>query len=333
MTKIYIIAEAGVNHNGDMQIAKKLIETAKEVGADAIKFQHFYPNDLVCTNTPKSKYQKNDKDTETQLAMLNKLCLSNQQQMQLYEYANKLNINYLCTPFDYRALDFLITLNLKYMKFSSGDLTNIPLLKRAIKHNLSIILSTGMAKTDEIKNTLDLLNYNNIHLLHCTSAYPTLPHQVNLQSIAFLKHKFGLPVGFSDHTIGTTAAIGAVGCGAHIIEKHLTLDNNLPGPDHKASANKQTFLELVQKIREAETMLGDYSKTVQTDEMENRHIGRRSLVLIKPLKIGQILKENNIIAKRPNGGIQPQELQNVIGKKAKINIKNDTPLLWDWLDS
>lgn len=333
MPPVYIIAEAGVNHNGDISMAKDLIRAAATAGADAIKFQHFNPDLLVCPATPTGSYQRDPKSPQQdQRGMLKSLALSDKQQQELCTSAAERGIDYLCTPFDLPSLEFLIGLNLPYLKFSSGDLSTTSLLTRAATTGTPLILSTGMARESEIAEALSHLSGVEVHLLHCTSAYPTPIEQVNLLCIDFLRERFGLPIGFSDHSLGTTAAIGAVARGAHIIEKHLSLDTTLPGPDQKASADPRTFSQMVTSIREMEQMRGDGKKRVQPAEQENRTLGRRSLVLRGAVKEGQILTTEDLLPKRPAGGISPSELERVVGKKAAQAIPADTPLLWEWLE-
>lgn len=349
----YIIAEAGVNHNGSLRLAKRLIDAAKTAGADAVKFQTFYAEDLVTAATPKAAYQLGDRKSGlTQFAMLKKLELSGQAQKELCHYARKRDIEFLSTPFDIRSLDFLMKLGIKKIKISSGDLTNGPLLLAAARTKLPVILSTGMANLKEIKDALAILAFGysrprsekpsllkarrllhrretksllfrNVILLHCTTEYPAPVKDVNLRAMDAMREHFDCRVGFSDHSKGIIASIAATARGAVVIEKHLTLDKKMQGPDHRASIEPAELEEMIREIHEVEILLGNGKKIPARSEIKNIAVARKSLVAARPILRGEVFSVENITSKRAGRGLLPTRFWNILGKRAKKNYKKD----------
>ncbi|EAI7261968.1 MULTISPECIES: N-acetylneuraminate synthase [Campylobacter] len=329
MIKTLIIAEAGVNHNGDMNLAKKLIEVASEAGADYVKFQTFKTELCISKNAQKAEYQlKTTSHEESQFDMIKKLELSKQDHEVLIEHCKKCNIKFLSTAFDLKSIDLLVELGVEIFKIPSGEITNLPYLKKIAKLNKNIILSTGMTSLGEIEMALDVLidngtQRNKITILHCNSEYPTPFKDVNLKAMQTIKEAFKLPVGYSDHTLGVTIPIAAVAMGACVIEKHFTLDKNMQGPDHLASLNPDELKTMVQSIRELEQALGNGIKKPSESETKNINIGRKSLVAASPIKKGDFFTEKNLGVKRPGNGISPMEWDNIIGKVAEKNFDID----------
>ena len=327
--KTIIIAEAGINHNGSLKRAIKMIKIAKECNADFIKFQTAVPSLVVKKNAKKANYQKtNLNDNETQLNMITKLHLPLSNYKILKDECKKKSIGFLSSPFDLKSISYLNSIGCKYVKIPSGEINNYPFLKKIAKYKFKIILSTGMSKLYEIKDALKIfykfkIKKQNIILLHCNSAYPTPYIDVNLSVIESLKNKFNLEVGFSDHTQGNLAAISAVVLGAKVIEKHFTLNRNLKGPDHQSSLNPKEFKEMVIQIRNVETLIGDPLKKVTTSEKENLKIVRKSIVAKIDINKGEIFSESNLTTKRPGTGISPMKWDLIIGTKSKKNYKQD----------
>lgn len=323
----YIIAEAGVNHNGFFKYAKDLIKSAKDCGADAIKFQTFKTENLVSKNAPKAQYQnKNTAGSHTQFQMLKKLELSKEDFRKLFQYSKKVGIDFLSTPFDEESCDFLHQLNIKSFKIGSGEITNIPFLRHIARKKKSIILSTGMSNLGEIESALDTINRagnNKITLLHCVTEYPAPFNEINLNAMLTLRNAFKIPVGYSDHSLGIEIAIAAVAMGAEIIEKHFTLDKNLKGPDHKASIEPVEFKEMVKSIRNVEAALGDGIKRPTTSELNNLLVARKSLHTARRLKKGHILKISDMVMKRPGNGLKASLIPFIIGRKIKENMAPD----------
>lgn len=329
MSKTLIIAEVGVNHNGSIKIAKKLIEAAKDCGADAVKFQTFTAEKLVRFNAEKADYQKETSgEDETQFNMIKKLELDVAAHKELIDYCTKKKILFLSSPFDLDSVDLLIKLGLEIIKIPSGEIVNLPYLEKIGKLKKSIILSTGMADLGEIKNALDVLTSsgtqkNDITVLHCNSEYPTPYEDVNLNAMSALKKEFGVKIGYSDHTLGIEVPIAAVALGAEVIEKHFTLDKNMKGPDHKASLEPSELKAMVNGIRNIEKALGDGIKKPSKSEQKNMDIVRKSIVAIKSIKKGEIFSEKNIGTKRPGTGISSIKWYEVIGKTAKKDFEID----------
>ena len=329
--KTLIIAEAGVNHNGNFTKAKKLIDAAVKSGADVIKFQHFKSDLLIIKKIFSQKFKKKLKIKST-YNMLKKYELNFSQIKRLKEYALKKKIIFIATPFDNKSADELQKINVPFYKISSGDVNNLPLIQHIIKKKKPIILSTGRSSYSEIKNTISYLkknNFNKYSILHCISIYPADVKILNLNSIKYLKRKFNCKIGFSDHSIGVEASIAAFVLGAEIIEKHITLNVNDKGPDHKSSTEPEDFKKMVLAIRNLEKGMGDESKKTLKIENFGKIKSRRSIYANKDLYKNQVLKYDDIICKRPALGINPDDFFKLIGKKIKKNVKKDEPLIWN----
>ena len=329
----FIIAEAGVNHNGDVNLAKKLIDVAKEAEADAVKFQTFKAEDLVSKCAEKAEYQKETTDAkESQFKMIKKLELSQSDFAELFDCAQKKGIIFLSSPFDKGSVDLLNGLGIPAFKVGSGEITNFPLLEHIARKKKPIIISTGMSTLGEIEDALEVIHKEGakeIALLHCITAYPARVEDVNLKAIETLRCKFKLPVGLSDHTLGITIPIAAVVLGASIIEKHFTLDKSMPGPDHKASLEPEELKQMVKAIREVEKAMGDGNKTPTDEEKQVQKVARRSIVAGVNIPKGTIITEAMLRIKRPGTGIKPKYLENVCGAKAKVTIKGDELIRWE----
>ncbi len=329
MKKALIIAEAGVNHNGDLNLAKKLIEVAAKSGADFVKFQSFKAELCVSKNAKKAAYQlETTAKDESQLEMIKKLELDFNAHQLLISHAKQCGIAFLSTPFDLESIELLDELGLEVFKIPSGEITNLPYLKKIAKLNKKIILSTGMSNLGEIEVVLEILckegtQRANITLLHCTTEYPAPFDEVNLKAIQTLKNAFNLDVGYSDHTKGIHISLAAIALGASVIEKHFTLDKNMSGPDHKASLEPDELQELCTKIREIESALGDGIKQASKSERKNIEIARKSLVAKKKIKKGEIFSEENLTTKRPASGISAMRYDEYLGKKASKNYEED----------
>lgn len=331
--KTFIIAEAGVNHNGNIEIAKKLVDVACKAGVDAIKFQTFKADKLVTRKAEMAEYQKqNIGNNESQYQMLKKLELSYEDHVELYNYCEKKGIMFISTPFDIDSVDLLEKLGVKLYKIGSGDLTNMLLLKYIARKNKPIILSTGMASLGEVEEAIDWIKEegnNDIILLHCTSNYPTAYEDVNLRAMETMRQAFKLPVGYSDHTIGIEVSIAAVAMGACVIEKHFTLDKEMEGPDHRASLEPEELKQMVSSIRSIELSMGDGIKRCSESEMNNIKVVRKSIVVNKTIEPGTILTKDILRIKRPGYGIQPKFIDKIIGIKVNKKIKKDTVLRWE----
>ena len=329
--KTYIIAEAGVNHNGDLTLAKQLILEAKNAGADCVKFQTFISEEITTKDVSLAKYQKENSEAfHGQFDLIKSLELPFEAFKNLQEYASRLNIDFLSTPDDFYSLNFLIDeLKMQTIKIGSGEITNLPFLKVIGGKKVDVILSTGMSNIHEVEKAYNLLideGARSVSLLQCTTSYPCPMSDVNLKVIETFKKKFKCSVGFSDHTLGIHAAISSIALGAEILEKHLTLDCSLPGPDHKASLDPNSFKNMVDAIRDVETAMGDGIKKLVPSEMQNIAIVRRKIVSNGTLNAGTILNNENIKAKRSNIGIDVADINNVIGKKLLIPKSNDDPI-------
>ena len=327
MQSVLIIAEAGVNHNGDINLAYKMIDAAKEAGADIIKFQTAKPELVISRYAEKAEYQKSTTGaTESQLEMCKKIHLKFEEYIPLKEYCHKVGIKFLSTPFDLESIDFLNNLGCDIWKIPSGEITNYPYLVKIANTNKPIILSTGMCTINEIRDALALLRDNGakeIKLLHCTTEYPTPYEDVNLKSMDTMKKEFDLEVGYSDHTVGIEIPIAAVAMGATIIEKHFTLDKNMEGPDHKASLEPSELKAMVQAIRHIEIAIGNGEKKPAISEEKNINIARKSIVAMRAIKKGEVFTEDNITAKRPGNGISPMRWKEILGTKAIRNFGED----------
>jgi len=331
----FIIAEAGVNHNGNIDLAKKLIDAAVVAGADAVKFQTFKAENLVTSSANKAEYQKRTTNSsESQFEMLKKLELKKRDYRELSEYSNKKGIMFLSTPFDFESVDLLDELDVPAFKISSGDLTNLPLLQYAASKKKPLLISTGMSTLGEIEESVQLLNKINAHeiiLLHCSTSYPAPLETVNLTVIKTLKCAFRKLVGYSDHTVGFVAPLCAVSLGACVIEKHFTLDKTLPGPDHKASAEPEELKYLIKAVHETKTTLGNGIRVLSEQEEEIKIVARKSLVAAKTIASGERLTKQSIAIKRPATGIQPKYYTDIIGKTAKVTIPKDTVITWEMI--
>ena len=333
MKHIFIVAEIGCNHNGSKELAREMVRKAKECGVDAVKFQTFKADALISCYAPKAEYQKETTGTaESQLEMTKKLELSHDDLIELKTYAESLGLVVFSTPFDLDSVDFLDSIGQSLWKIPSGEITNLPYLKRigAIKiDNKKIILSSGMATIDEIKTCIGVLgeagtNENDIILLHCNTEYPTPDKDVNILAINDLKEQFpNVSIGFSDHSVGYVAAVGAAILGVSLIEKHFTLDKNFAGPDHKASATPEELKALVENVRRIEVMAGSSKKIVTESERKNKIVARISIVAARNIVKGEIFTEENITCKRPGNGISPMKWYDILGKVAEKDFRTD----------
>ena len=336
MNKTIIIAEAGVNHNGDIQTAKRLIDVASDAGVDYIKFQTFKAERLVSPSAQKAKYQiKNDtSNDDSQLNMLKKLELSDANHKELISYCKSKKISFFSTAFDEEAISYLSSLNFDMLKIPSGELTNFPYLRAIARTGLPVILSTGMANIDEIQKSIGVLisngtKKNQITVLHCNTEYPTPMSDVNLRAMLTIKEKLGVSIGYSDHTLGIEVPIAAVALGAKIIEKHFTLDRSLKGPDHKASLEPNELKEMVKYIRNIEKAIsGNGIKEASFSEKKNIHITRKSIHLSKNLKSGTVITEQDLIALRPGDGICTMNWDRVIGKTVIRDLNKFDKITW-----
>lgn len=326
MTKTLIIAEAGVNHNGDLQMAKQLVDQAKATGADIVKFQTAKLGSLVSKYAGMADYQKkNTGHVESQKEMLQKLLLRYEDFICLSEYCKEVGIGFLSTPFDVESIHFLEEL-VPFWKVPSGEITNYPYLVEIGKTKKQVILSTGMCEISEIDDAVTVLKENgttDLTLLHCNTQYPTPYEDVNLRAMETLQKRYHVDVGYSDHTRGIEVPIAAVARGAVVIEKHFTLDRNLPGPDHKASLEPEELRTMVRAIRNIELALGSPEKKVSPSEKENLSVARKSIVAAREIKKGELLGEDNLTTKRPGNGISPMKWNEVIGTYAVKDFKED----------
>lgn len=333
---VYIIAEAGVNHNGDLQKAFELIEAANQAGADAVKFQSFKADKLVSKTAKKAKYQSENMgdNDDTQYNMLKSLELSEEDHATLIKECNKRGIQFLSTAFDVDGIEYLDSLGIPFFKSPSGEITNFPYLKRLAEKGKPVVLSTGMADMEEVKSAVKVLTEHgldkkDITVLHCNTEYPTPMEDVNLKAMNTIGNELGVQIGYSDHTLGIEVPIAAVALGGKIIEKHFTLDRNLPGPDHRASLEPNELKEMVTAIRNIEKAIsGSGKKEPSPSEQKNKEVARKSIFTTRAMKAGEIIKEEDIIALRPGNGISPMEWGNVIGRK--INRAYSATEMLEW---
>lgn len=329
----YIIAEAGVNHNGSLAIAMQLVDKACEANASSVKFQTFKAKNLVTQNIKKAEYQvANTNNNDSQFNMLKKLELSFDEFKTLFDYCNKKGIEFLSTPFDFESADFLNDLGMRVFKIPSGEITNLPLLEHIAHFNKPIILSTGMCTLEEVKDAITVIkriNNNDLTLLHCTTEYPTPYDEVNLSAIKTLKDTFNLDVGYSDHTEGIDISLCAVALGASVIEKHFTLDKSMDGPDHKASLDPTELKQLVTSIRHIEQAIGNGIKEPTKSEKKNIKIARKVIVAKTPIKNGDIFTKDNLDIKRAGVGISPMKWYELLGTVSKKDYEIDEVILWD----
>ena len=323
---VYIIAEAGVNHNGSFELACKLVDAAKEAGVDCIKFQTFKSEKLVSHNAQKAEYQKSTTGGGSQVDMLKKLELSYEEFISLKAYCDKRGICFLSTPFDFDSIEFLNSIDMPFWKIPSGEVTNYPYLLALAKTGKPVVMSTGMCDLDEIRAAVKVLTDNGvkeIKLLHCNTEYPTPFEDVNLKAMQTIRDEFGYEVGYSDHTKGIEVPIAAAALGAIIIEKHFTLDRNMVGPDHKASLEPDELAEMVRSIRNIEKAIGNGYKTPSPSERKNIIVARKSIVAKQKIRLGELLSAENITVKRPGTGISPMKWNEVIGTRAIRDFEED----------
>ena len=329
MNKVLIIAEAGVNHNGSIELAKQLVDKAVEAGVDIIKFQTFKAEKLVTKSAKQAEYQeRNIGKSEGQYAMLKRLELTEENHELLIDYCNQKGIKFFSTAFDTESMDYLYGLNIGIWKIPSGEITNFPYLRKIASFNQPTILSTGMCSLDDVRNAVNTLYKfglakENLTLLHCNTEYPTPYEDVNLKAMDVLRNEFDVEVGYSDHTKGIEVPIAAVALGATVIEKHFTLDKNMEGPDHKASLEPDELKAMVSAIRNIEQALGDGEKKVSTSESKNIAIARKSIVAACTIKKGEFFTEDNLTVKRPGNGISPMRWEEVIGTFASKDYQED----------
>jgi N,N'-diacetyllegionaminate synthase len=327
--KTLIIAEAGVNHNGDMALAKQLIAAAAEAGADLVKFQTFVASKIISKTAPKAEYQKGATDPEeSQQEMVRKLELTKENHLELIDECKRKGIGFFSTAFDLDSIDLLEAFDSEYVKAPSGELTNLPYLRYLTRHGKPVLLSTGMANLGEIEAAIDVIELagtprEKITVLHCTTEYPTPMEDVNLRAMVNIGHALGVKVGYSDHTQGIEIPIAAVALGAIVIEKHFTLDRSLPGPDHRASLEPDELKAMVAGIRNIERALGDGIKRPSPSELKNKPIARKSLVAAREIKAGELFSPDNLTAKRPGTGISPMKWDEVIGRTAARDFNED----------
>ena len=344
MRSCFIIAEAGVNHNGSEELALQLIETAAKAGANAVKFQSFKASSLAVKGTPTAKYQKQQTGNNDQYSMLKELELSEDLHCKLVEHCHKYNIEFMSTPFDTETAEFLLELGMERLKIPSGELTNLPFIRKLVSFNRLMILSTGMANLEEVKEAVTVIREERevqsfheplkevLTILHCTSNYPTRNEDVNLRAMQTMERELGLPVGYSDHTEGTLVSAMAVAMGAKVIEKHFTMDHSLPGPDHQASLEPGELATMIQQIRQIETCLGSGEKVPRDSELPVRDLVRRSVILARDKPADVEIQSEDLVLLRPGTGIPPKELDQVIGKHLKASLKSGTVLTWKDID-
>lgn len=324
---VLVIAEVGVNHNGSLKLAKNMVLEAKRAGADYVKFQTFVPEKLVSKNAVKAEYQKETTGAEeSQLQMLQKLSLTEENFVELQRYCNEVGIGFISTPFDLESLNFLETLDLDFWKIPSGEVTNLPYLEAIAHTGRKVIMSTGMCEMEEIKAALSVLEENGtkeIVLLHCNTQYPTPFCDVNLSAMKQIADETGKPIGYSDHTVGIEVPIAAVAMGATVIEKHFTLDKNMEGPDHRASLEPQELKAMVDAIRNIEKCIGNGIKRRTESERKNCEVARKSIVVKIPIKKGETFTSENVTVKRPGTGISPMKWYELMGKKAVRDYEVD----------
>ena len=333
---VLIIAEAGVNHNGDIELAKKLIEVAAQAGADFVKFQTFKTENLVSKSAQMADYQQKNLQSQgaSQFEMLKKLELDLNMHLILIKHANKNGIKFLSTAFDLDSIDLLVDLKMPFFKIPSGEITNKPYLQKIARTKLPVIISTGMADLIDIENAVNVfkaVNYSSedLSILHCNTEYPTPMVDVNLNAMNTIKNKFDLEIGYSDHTLGVEVSIAAVAMGARIIEKHFTLDKNMIGPDHKASLNPEELVLMVRSIRNIEKAFGDGIKTPSDSETKNMMAARKSIHISEDLQKGHVIALIDLDMKRPSSGISPMEYEKVIGNTLAVDKLGESPLKWE----
>jgi N,N'-diacetyllegionaminate synthase len=337
VVSVFVIAEAGVNHNGDLDLALRLCDAAYAAGADAVKFQTFRAQDLVVPGAPTAKYQARQTGDKDQFAMLQRLELSEVQHREIQEHCNTIGIEFFSTPFSLQAVDMLVKMGVRRLKMSSGELTHRVLVEHAAATQLPLLISTGMATMDEIAEALEWVLAARGHLgdvvaLHCTSAYPAPDEALNLTAMRQMADQLGIAVGYSDHSLGIDASLAAVALGATVIEKHITLDCKLPGPDHGASLEPDAFGRMVQGIRRISTMLGDGIKAPRPDELDTARVARRSVAAMTDIVAGVPLTAAMLACRRPATGIAPRDLPRLIGRSLAHDVPAGTVLQWQHFD-
>jgi N,N'-diacetyllegionaminate synthase len=334
---VFVIAEAGVNHNGDLAMALRLCDAAYAAGADAVKFQTFRAEDLVVPGAPTAAYQARQTGQQDQFAMLQRLELTQDQHEVIKAHCDAIGVEFFSTPFSAGAVDMLVRLGVRRLKLSSGELTHRALVERAAAAGLPLLVSTGMATMDEIREALGWIatargRLDGVTLLHCTSAYPAPDGELNLEAIRSMSRDLGVAIGYSDHSLGIEAALAAVAVGAAVIEKHLTLDRGLPGPDHSASLEPGEFTRMVAGIRRVSAMLGDGVKVPTAQERDTARVARRSIAAAVDIPAGVAIKESMLVCRRPATGIAPREWPRVIGRVTLAHIAAGTVLQWEQLE-
>ena len=331
----FIIAEAGVNHNGDLAIAKLLVDAAVDSGANAVKFQAFRADELASVDAPKAQYQlAGSEKTESQLTMLKRLELPSSAYIELSRYCALKKILFLASPFDVGSVDLLDSLGMPYFKIASGEITNYPLLRYVARKGRPILLSTGMSTMEEVRSAIEFISQTgnkDVILLHCVTEYPAPVEAANLRAMIAMRDECHLPVGYSDHTIGVEVALAAVAIGATVLEKHLTLDRDMKGPDHRASLDPAEFKRMVELIRNIESAMGDGVKSPAQCEVANRVVARRSICAAVSITSGEVIRQEMLAYKRPGKGISPRHFEKVIGRRAMRNYQAGELLDWDGL--
>jgi len=330
---VFIIAEAGVNHNGDIEIAKKLVDVAFEAGADAIKFQTFNAETLVTKNAKQADYQtENIGKKESQFEMLKRLELKREYHQELFDYSTKKGIIFLSTPFSEGDVFFLDEIGLPLFKIGSSDTNNLPFLRDVAVMGKPMIVSTGMSELNDVLEAVSIIRKSgneNMVVLHCTAQYPTPMNEVNLRAMLTIQEKCDVLIGYSDHTVGIEVPIAAVALGATVIEKHFTLDRNMEGPDHKASLEPNELKAMVGAIRNIEKALGSPNKKVSYVTMKVAEVAQKSLIAAHDIQAGKIIQKSDVVIKRPGAGIKPKQLEELVGKKTLVNIPVDTIIKWE----
>jgi N-acetylneuraminate synthase/N,N'-diacetyllegionaminate synthase len=332
--RCFIIAEAGVNHNGDLKMALELVNAAHKAGVDAIKFQLFRANEQVSQTASTADYQLAATKSRTMLEMAKSYDLPWEAHHIIAKHCSEIGIVYLASCFDRQAVDFFLEIGGECIKVGSGEITNYPLLEYMTKTGKPILLSTGMSTLQDVAGAVELIwkkGHSPLALFQCTSNYPADPDTINLRAMKTLEQAFQVPVGYSDHTIGIEIPLAAVALGANLLEKHFTLDRKLPGPDHAMSIEPDDLKDLVEKIRSVESALGDGVKKAQQEEISTQRVARRSLVTISAIKAGETLSEFNVTLKRPGTGIDPRLWEYIQGRKAKVEIPADIPITWEMI--
>ena len=337
LKKCYLIAEIGVNHNGNMTLAKEMIDAAITSGADAVKFQTFKAETLVTKGTPKVRYQEaTTTPDETHYQMIEKLELKEEQHVLLKDYCDENSIDFISTPYDPASVDFLESLGIQQYKIASADLVDLELLKRVAATKKPVLLSVGMARLGDVEDALEIFSdyeKGNLLLLHCVSNYPCSDESLNLRVMKTLESAFNYPVGYSDHSIGSQASILSLALGAKVVEKHFTLDKTLPGPDHKASSTPDEFLELSKAVRRSELMLGSGIKKCQSEEAQMASVSRKSITLARDMNAGDVITHDDLIMMRPGTGLRAKVLKDVIGLKLRKNLSKHSLVGWTDLES